>query len=582
MRYRKSHGRKAPIADPITTEVIRNFVVACAEDMNAALYRSAFSSIIYEGRDSAVALLDRNGDMLGQSTGVPIFIGNMDICVKAVIERYGDDFAAGDVVAMNDSYIQGTHGHDVTVIGPIFYKGVIVGYAASRAHWQDLGAIDAGTTMGSTSIYHEGLRFGPTRIVRKYVPIQEWFDILRRNTRMKETLIGDLNAQIAAIRTGERRLNQMLDRVGVSVFESAKQNIFRQSEKLDREAIAKISDGVYAMEGFLDNDGVTDLPIPVRVTVTIDGDQITVDLAGSSGPVKGALNCGEAQTISMIRLAYKAMVSPDRAITGGSFPTLEVRIPQECIFNAKEPSACEWYFTGLGLLADLMITALGKAMPEKAVAANYGDSMVTSFTGIESKHQWMVIEPTAGGWGAWRGSDGESAMINLSNGAFRNIPAEVYEVKHPMLVEEFSIRTDSGGPGRWRGGCGVVRSYRALVNCEVSLWFERSKTPAWGLEGGRSGLSPEILIDGPGTHMTSLKLKAHTISAGTVVQTMTGGGGGYGLVFERPCEEVLSDVRDGYVSVEGARREYGVVIDPDTLAVDEAATTKLRKLTALQ
>ena len=414
MRTKKHVGRKGSVADPITTEVIRNFVVACAEDMNAALYRSAFSSIIYEGRDSAVALLDRNGDMLGQSTGVPIFIGNIDVCVKAVIERYGDDLAPGDVVAMNDSYIQGTHGHDVTVIGPIFHKDVVVGYAASRAHWQDLGAIDAGTTMGSTSIYHEGLRFGPTRIVRKYVPLEDWFDIMRRNTRMKETLIGDLNAQIAAIRTGERRLNQMLDRVGVSVFESAKKSIFRQSEKLEREAIAKIPDGVYSTEGFLDDDGVTDLPIPVRVTVTIGGDKIVVDLGGSSGPVKGALNCGEAQTISMIRLAYKAMISPDRAITGGSFPTLEVKIPEQCIFNAREPSACEWYFTGLGLLADLMITALGKAMPGKAVAANYGDSMVASFSGSHSNHQWIVIEPTAGGWGAWQGSDGESAMINLS------------------------------------------------------------------------------------------------------------------------------------------------------------------------
>ena len=318
--------------------------------MNAALYRSAFSSIIYEGRDSAVALLDKNGDMLGQSTGVPIFIGNIDVCVKYAIERYGDDLSPGDVIAMNDPYLQGTHGHDVTIIGPIFHKKRLVGYAASRAHWQDIGAIDAGTTMGSTSIFHEGIRLGPTRIVQAYKPIREWFDLLRLNNRMKDIMIGDLNAQIAAIRTGERRLNQMLDRVGVDVFESAKENIYRQSEKLDREAIAAIPDGTYSAEGHLDNDGVTDEPIPVKVAVTIKGDRMIIDLAGSSGPVKGALNCGAAQTVSMIRLAYKAMISPTRAITGGSFPTLEVKIPDECIFNAREPSACEWYFTGLGLL----------------------------------------------------------------------------------------------------------------------------------------------------------------------------------------------------------------------------------------
>src|SRR5258707_10315526 len=410
---------KRPTADPITTEVIRNFVVSCAEDMNAALYRSAFSSVIYEGRDSAVAVLDRNGDMLGQSTGVPIFIGNIDVCVKAAMARYGDDLEQGDVVAMNDPYLQGTHTHDVTVIGPIFYAKKLVGFAASRAHWQDMGGIDAGTTMGSTSIYHEGLRFGPTRIVRKYEPIREWFDLLRRANRLKDAMIGDLNAQITAIRTSERRLAQMLDRVGVEVFDGAVANIFRQTAALDRAAIKAIPDGAYSAEGTLDNDGVTDDPIPVKVTVTIRGDRMIVDLAGSSKPVKGALNCGAAQTVSMIRLAYKAMISPERAITGGSFPTLEVRIPDDCIFNAREPSACEWYFTGLGLLADLMITSLGKAMPEKAVAANYGDSMVVGFAGIGARGQWIVVEPTAGGGGAWRGSDGETAMVNPSNGSFR-------------------------------------------------------------------------------------------------------------------------------------------------------------------
>lgn len=563
-------------ADPITTEVIRNFVVSCAEDMNAALYRSAFSSVIYEGRDSAVALLDRNGDMLGQSTGVPIFIGNIDVCVKAAIERYGNDLAPGDVVAMNDPYLQGTHTHDVTVIGPIFHRRELVGFAASRAHWQDMGGIDAGTTMGSTSIYHEGLRFGPTRIVRKYEPIREWFDLLRRANRLKDAMIGDLNAQITAIRTGERRLAQMLDRVGSDVFDSAVANIFRQTAALDRAAIAAIPDGTYAAEGTLDNDGVTEDAILVKVTVTIKDDRMVVDLAGSSGPVKGALNCGAAQTVSMIRLAYKAMISPERAITGGSFPTLEVKIPETCIFNAREPAACEWYFTGLGLLADLMITALGQAMPEKAVAANYGDSMVAGFAGIDRRGQWIVIEPTAGGWGAFKGSDGESAMINLSNGSFRNIPAEVYEVKHPVKLEGFAIRQDSGGPGRWRGGCGVVRAYRVLVDCDTSLWFERSRTPAWGLFGGKPGTPPANSVEGPQLRLTPLKLRARTIPAGTLVRTMTGGGGGYGNPYDRPPQEVLRDVVDGYVSLDGARRDYGVVIDRATLTVDEAATRALR------
>jgi N-methylhydantoinase B len=189
----------------------------------------------------------------------------------------------------------------------------------------------------------------------------------------------------------------------------------------------------------------------------------------------------------------------------------------------------------------------------------------------------MVIEPTAGGWGAFQGNDGQSALINLSNGAFRNIPAEVYERKHPIQIEEFSIRQDSGGVGRWRGGCGVIRSYRTLAECDTSLWFERSKTPAWGIFGGGSGAPPKIEIKGPGVSLNLLKLRARTIPPGTVVRTMTGGGGGYGSAAERPAAEVLDDVIEGYVSIEAAARDYCVAIDPITLTIDETRTNQLRR-----
>ena len=185
-------------ADPVTTEIVRNFVISCAEDMNASLWRSAHSAVIYEGRDSAVALLDTDGNMLGQSTGVPLFIGAIDANVHHVKNYYGDDIAQGDVFIMNDSYMQGSHLHDVTAVGPIFFDGELIGFGAARAHWNDIGAIDPGTVMGSTNIYQEGLRLGPTRIVAKGKPIREWFDLLRLNTRMPDASIGDLGAQIAA------------------------------------------------------------------------------------------------------------------------------------------------------------------------------------------------------------------------------------------------------------------------------------------------------------------------------------------------------------------------------------------------
>lgn len=560
-------------ADPITTEVVRNFVISCAQDMNAALWRSAFSAIIYEGRDSAVALLDDKGNMLGQSTGVPLFVGAIDACVKLVLEHYREDMHPGDIFVLNDSYLQGTHLHDVTAIGPLFHKGELVGFGAARAHWQDIGAIDPGSTMGSTSIYHEGIRLGPTRIVSKFKPIPEWFDLLTRNTRLKDMTLGDLNAQITAIRTGERRLGQVLDRIGSDVYRAACANIFEQAQLLDRQAIGALKDGTYSREGWLDNDGVGSEPVKVALTLTIEGERMIIDLEGSSGPVEGSINCGAVQTVSMLRLAYKTMINPERAITGGSFSTMEVRIPDNCLFNAKEPAACEWYFTGLGLLADLMISCLSQAMPEKATAAHYGDSMVATFFDMDpEKGQWISVEPTAGGWGGTVGSDGESALINLCNGGFRNIPAEVYETKFPVRVEEFSLRRDSGGVGRWRGGCGVVRSYRLLDDCYGALWFERSKTPGWGLAGGSDGAGPSNEIIYPdGKTETPLKMRARRFPKGTLFVTRTGGGGGYGNPKARPVEEVQLDVVSGLVSADEALSRYGVALNAD-LSVDTVRT----------
>ena len=504
------------IADPVTTEIVRNFVVSCAEDMNASLWRSAHSAVIYEGRDSAVGLLDADGNMLGQSSGVPLFIGAIDANVHHVMEYYGDDIAPGDVFIMNDSYMQGSHLHDVSVVGPIFFDGELIGFGAARAHWNDIGAIDPGTVMGSTNIYQEGLRLGPTRIVAQGKPIREWFDLLRLNTRMPDTSIGDLDAQIAAVRTGERRLSQLLDRIGIETYRAACENIFEQARRMDREAIAAIKDGTWYREGYLDSDGAGDDPVKIALTLTVKGEELIVDLAGSSGIVPGSVNCGASQTVSLLRLAYKTMINPERAITGGSFETMTVHIPDDCLFNAKEPAACEWYFTGLGLLADLFISCLSEAISERSTAAHYGDSMVSLFFSVDRKRgQWMSIEATAGGWGGRNDGDGQSALINLVNGSFRNIPAEVMETKFPVRLEEFAIRPDSGGPGRHRGGCGVLRRYKTLEDCYCALWFERSLTPAWGLNGGKDARGPKVEITHPdGSAEGPLKMRARPVAAG--------------------------------------------------------------------
>ncbi len=566
--------------DPVTTEIIRNLFLSCAQDMNATMIRSAYTPIIYEGKDCSVALLDENGDVLGQSSGLPIFLGNLEVCVKLTIEQFGREvFEPGDVFYMNDPYLQGTHLNDSTIFAPIFYGDELVGFSATRAHWLDVGAKDPGTPMDSTEIYQEGFRWGPTKIYSHYEQREDVVDLLRRNGRFGYSLIGDMNSQVSACFTGEERFKVIADRFGVDAIRAASGEIFRQSAQLDREAVAALPDGTYTAEGCLDNDGVGDEPVWVRVRVDISGEEMTIDLEGTSEAAAGPVNCGMAQTISAARVAYKLLINPDRPVDGGTFPTLTVRVPEGSILHAKEPAPCGWYFTPLGLLIDLIVKALSPVMPDKAAGAHYGDSMVIYLAGMDPRRDnapFLALEPTPGGWGAFESGDGQDGLINNVNGGFKDIPVEVYETKYPVRIGCYGFRPDSGGPGRSRGGCGLFREYRLQTGCSLYLWFERSRTPAWGLEGGRDARGPEVVVRSDGSERSMLKVNNLPLKAGDVVITYTGGGGGYGNPLERNPELVRRDVISGYVTREGAARDYGVVFT-DGLEVDAEATARKRE-----
>jgi N-methylhydantoinase B len=549
---------------PITTEILRNAFVSIAEDMNAALIRSAYSPLIYEGKDCAVGLLDQNGNVLGQSLGVPLFLGNLSLCVQMTAQMNGwDYFQDGDVIFLNDSYIAGTHLNDVTVIQPIFWRGQRVGFSASRAHWLDVGGKDTGLSIDSTEIYQEGMRWAPTKIYEGGRPRKDILDFLHRNSRFGAVLIGDLHAQIAAGETGAKRLRALMDRFGHDTVQAAKHAIFAQSERLERQAISAISDGVYVAEGSLDNDGFGPDPVPVKLKIIVKGDRMVLNLEGSAPQTKGSVNCGFTQTISAARLAFKLLINPTRPVDGGTFHTLEVKAPPNSIFNAQEPAACAWYFSSLGLLIDLFLKALAPAMPDQVAAAHYGDSMVISLNGIDSRTQdrFLSIEATTGGWGAWSKGDGQDSLINEVNGSFRDLPVEIFERKYPARILLYSIRTDSGGAGRFRGGNGTVRQYLLFNEAKLSLWFERSVTPAWGLSGGEPGLGPEVLIrDVDGSETRLLKVNARPLKAGTVITVASGGGGGFGPARERDPDLVRSDVENRFTSPAMAEAVYGVVL----------------------
>ena len=565
--------------DPISTEIIRNAFISIAQDMNAVLIRSAYTPVIYEGKDCVVALLDEKGEVLGQSSGLPLFLGNLQVCVQETARIYGwDYFKEGDIFFVNDSFFTGTHLNDITIFAPIFWNKQLAGFSASRAHWLDVGAKDPGGSMDSSNIYQEGFRWPVTRLYENNEPKKEIIEFLRMNGRFGYSLIGDMNAQIAAGKTGEKRFKGILDRFGLDLVRSARNEIFKQSEELEKIAVKKIKNGSYDSEGFLDDDGLGSDPVKIKMKVTVEDEKITIDLDGSAKQTQGPVNCGFAQTISACRVAFKLLINPKRPVDGGTFKTLEVTAPQGSIFKAEEPAACQWYFSSLGLLIDAFVKALSPAIKDLSAAAHYGDSMVIFIGGVDPRNNFpfLSVEPTCGGWGGFPDSDGADALINNVNGGFKDLPIEVFENKYPVSIFNYGFRKDSGGTGKFRGGCGLYREYTINADGFVSLWFERSVTPAWGLFGGKDGIGPNVNIKSHDEKEKNL-LKANglQVKKGTVLTTYTGGGGGFEKTFERNPENVLNDVINKYVSIEKARDHYGVVIDED-LQINKEGTFKLR------
>ena len=549
--------------DPVTVEIIRNALNSAADDMNATLIRSAYTPIIYECGDCVVALLDADHQVLGQSAGLPIFLGNLETCTKATEERFGRDvWQPGDVWILNDSYLGGTHLNDVTIFGPVFVGETLVGFTASRAHWIDVGSKDPGGSMDSVVIFQEGLRMGPQKLVSG--GRDEWalMDTIARNVRFPYPTSGDMHAMIACITMGEQRLREIVQRFGLETLELARDEIFRQTELLERATIQSIPDGVYAAEGVLDNDGVDlDTPIPIKLKITVSGDTIDFDVTESADQTAGPVNCGVAQAVSALRVGYKLLVSPDLPGNGGSFRSMTTQVREGSVLGAVAPAACQWYFSHLGLLIDMVARALAPAMPDRVAGASHGDSMIVLTSGLDPRfgREFVSLEATVGGWGAWEGSDGESALINNVNGSLKDIPIEVYETRYPWRITEYRIRPDSGGSGRWRGGNGVVREYEAQTDCSLSLWFERSRQPAWGLFGGEDAAGPEVVINpGRADERRMLKVNGTRLRKGDVVRCATGGGGGYGDPVERAAADVRDDVLDRNITQATALRRYGI------------------------
>lgn len=566
----------------MVTEIVRNGLIAVTEEMKTNLMRTAYNIIIYEALDFTTGLFTPEGDTVSIGIGLPMFIRGMAETVKAKIRHFGrENMRPGDIYITNDAYLTGSHLNHVTLTLPIFHKGVLVGFSCCMAHWLDIGGVLGGM---STDIFSEGLQIPILKLHHAGVVNQDLLDLIRMNVRLPSRAMGDLRAQVTAVKTGERRFLELVDRYGRGAVLDSIAAIMDYSEAAARARTRTIPDGIYEAESFMDDDGIDiGKPVPIRVRVTVKGDEMTIDLSEVSRQVRGFYNSGITTGHACAQVAYKCLTSPtDYPINDGSFRSLKVIVPPGRVVSAVRPAPMRWWMTYPMTIVDTIFKALAPAIPDRVIAGHHADLLVAACHGINPKTNEFFIAnfgPLGGGWGAKHNEDGVSATVCINDGDTHNGPNEQAEAKFPLVVECYRLVPDSGGPGRHRGGLGVERVVRARTNMTMNTQIERAHCRPWGLAGGGDGAGNSVALRLGGTWKTDFpnaKVLVAQLKPGDAFRIRGGGGGGYGDPLERPVEAVRNDVRQGYVTAKAAAEHYGVVIDPETLEVDLAATERLR------
>ena len=568
-------------ADAVLTEIVRNGVLAVTEEMKTNLMRTAYNMIIYEALDFTVGLFTAEGETVSIGLGLPSFIRGMAETVKAKLAKFGPNgIQPGDILVTNDAYITGSHLHHFTFSLPIFHRGRLSGWAVCMAHWPDVGGTLSGVT---TDIYSEGIQIPILKYQKAGVVNEELLDIIRMNVRIADRAMGDLRAQITAVKTGERRFLELLERYGRDEVLAAIRNIMDHSETAARARTRTIPDGTYEAESFMDDDGVEiGKRIPIRVKVIKKGERMTIDLSGISPQVAGFYNSGPSTGYSCAQVAYKCLTSPtDYPINEGSFRSLDVIVPPGTVVSAVKPAAMRWWMTFPMTVVDTVFKAMEAAIPDRTIAAHHADLGVGLIHGLSPKDGrlfLMAAGPLGGGWGAKKSEDGVSATVCLNDGDTHNSPCEQIEAKYPILFERHALRPDSGGAGRYRGGLGCEQVIRARGSITVNVQIDRVHCRPWGLGGGREGLGNRVALRLNGKPIADLpnaKVLAQRLMPGDAITLAAGGGGGFGAPEERDPARVAHDVRQGYVSADIARDIYRVALTADH-QVDADATRRLR------
>ena len=530
----QSDKQKAMRMDPIKLELYKNMLTSVAEEMGVTLRRTAFSPNIKERLDFSCAVFDDTGKMVAQAAHIPVHLGSMPLSVLAAIAH--TEMAPGDMIALNDPYRGGTHLPDITLVAPVFpdekeksANNRPVFFVANRAHHADVGGMRPGSMPIATSVIQEGIRIPPVKLIRGGALDTDLWELILANVRTPEERRGDIEAQVAANRVGERRLQEMVTKYGTAEIAAYMEELRGYASRMVRARLREIPDGRYAYADVLDNDGITNEPIEIRVAIEIKGDTAVVDFTGTAPQARGSVNAIYAITLSAVFYTFRCLAGADVPANAGCLEPIRVIAPEGSVVNAKFPAAVAGGNVETSQrIVDVLLGALAQACPDEIPAASSGTMNNLTIGGYDASRgkEFTYYETIAGGMGARPNSDGIDAIhTHMTN--TMNTPIEAIETNYPMQVVEYGIRRGTGGAGQFRGGAGVVRAVQMLTDAEVTILSERRTRGPYGLRGGEQGQPGRNVLISDEVEQTLAGKVSMSTKKGDIIRIETPGGGGF-------------------------------------------------------
>jgi N-methylhydantoinase B len=576
----------APKIDVVTSEVVLNSLLSAAEEMSLALVRSAYSTNIKERRDCSCALFDPSGRLTALAENIPVHLGSMQGLMAEIAKDIGRwDLRPGDVVMANDPFLGGgSHLPDVTLVKPVYVGHSIVAFVANIAHWADVGGrIPGGGTAGdSTEIFQEGLRIPPLKILKGNTVQKDVLSFILANMRHPKEREGDLRAQLAALRLGERRLQSLYREYGVNEITEVTDALLDYSERWLRHELLALPEGTFSFEDVMDDDGIGGDVLPIKLKITLShkrAPRIMFDFTGTAPQARGGINMVYQALLATVFYAVKAIVAPDVPINSGFERPIRIIAPYGILVNAGPPAAVGGRTDTCQRVVDVIMGALAEAAPDRVTAASNGATTAIIFAGTErsSGRDFVYVEALGGGMGAGSRRDGmDGVQVHITNTS--NLPVEALETEYPLRVLRYELVKDTGGAGRFRGGLGIRKDIQALVPVTFSAHADRHRVAPWGVGGGLSGKTGRFSASAGSGRPARLRSKVSdvAIQRGEVLSAMTAGGGGYGSPARRESEAVAGDFRSGKVSRAAARKTYRVALSKAGI-VDKKRTAVLRR-----